>query len=149
MIHAGDPVLRDMLRKHEAVRPQVYDDATGKTIGPGSVVKGNPTIGVGILVGPGGGLLEHEIDYLEKSRIEVAFKAAQRTCPTFGTLTPNRQRVLVSMAFNMGSLSAFKRMLAAIAMEDWDEAARQMTDSRWAVQVGNRALELSQMMKEG
>ena len=58
-------------------------------------------------------------------------------------------RVLVSMAFNMGSLSAFKRMLAAIAMEDWDEAARQMTDSRWAVQVGNRALELSQMMKEG
>ena len=55
------------------------------------------------------------------------------------------------MAFNMGQtrLQGFRRMLLAISMENWDEAASQMLDSRWAVQVGNRARELSQMMKEG
>ena len=139
MIHTSDLVLREMLRKHEGVRSKPYVDTVGKT-----------SIGVGRNLDDVG-LSDDEIDLLLRNDTERAFKAAERVCLTFGTLTPNRQRVLVSMAFNMGQtrLQGFRRMLFAISMENWDEAASQMLDSRWAVQVGNRARELSQMMKEG
>jgi len=43
----------------------------------------------------------------------------------------------------------FKRMLRALVRCDYEEAAREMLDSRWAQQVGERARELAEIMKEG
>jgi GH24 family phage-related lysozyme (muramidase) len=40
-------LLSQMLEREEGLRTLVYDDATGKPIGPGSVVQGHPTIGIG------------------------------------------------------------------------------------------------------
>jgi lysozyme len=55
------------------------------------------------------------------------------------------------MIFNMGlpRLRGFVNMLGALADNNWDEAAKQMLDSRWATQVGSRANELAQMIKSG
>ena len=51
------------------------------------------------------------------------------------------QEVLVNMLFNLGRprLSKFKKFIGAINESDWDTAAVEMMDSRWANQVGPRA----------
>ena len=45
------------------------------------------------------------------------------------------------MCFNMGAprLSGFKKFIAGVNAGDWNTAAVEMMDSRWARQVGNRA----------
>ena len=55
------------------------------------------------------------------------------------------------MIFNLGltKLLNFKKFLAAMEAEDWEEAGKQMLDSRWAKQVGNRADRLEQMIVNG
>jgi len=62
-----------------------------------------------------------------------------------------RQNVLLNMCFNLGiaRLMSFKRMWAAIGGEDYVKASIEMLDSRWAKQVGPRALRLSEEMKTG
>ena len=59
-------------------------------------------------------------------------------------LNDNRQRVMANMCFNLGypRLSSFKRFLAAMNTSQWETAAEEMMDSKWATQVGNRALRL-------
>ena len=54
------------------------------------------------------------------------------------------KRVLANMCFNLGitRLLKFKNFLAAMENNDWDKAAVEMLDSRWAIQVGPRAIRL-------
>jgi len=55
------------------------------------------------------------------------------------------------MAFNLGRprLAKFKRMLAAIAAEDFVRAAAEMLNSSWAIDVGQRARTLARLMRDG
>ena len=48
------------------------------------------------------------------------------------------------MCFNMGAprLSGFKKFIAGVNSGDWNTAAVEMMDSRWARQVGDRAIRL-------
>ena len=59
----------------------------------------------------------------------------------FDNLPTEVQEILVNMMFNMGRtrLSKFKKMNAALEKNDWQTAAREGRDSRWYVQVTNRA----------
>lgn len=68
----------------------------------------------------------------------------------FDSLSDNRKIVLVSMVFQMGKtgVSRFRNMLRAINIEDFDIAASEMLDSRWARQTPNRAKRLFEMMKD-
>ena len=67
------------------------------------------------------------------------------------SLNDVRQRVLANMAFNLGinGLLAFKQMLMAAQDSDFERAAKEMLDSKWAKQVGARATRLAQMMRTG
>jgi lysozyme len=58
---------------------------------------------------------------------------------------------MIDMCFNLGigGLLEFKNTLASIQSGDYQKASEQMLQSKWATQVGNRATELSEMMKEG
>lgn len=55
------------------------------------------------------------------------------------------------MIFNVGKprLLGFKLMLAAVDSGDYEEAAKQMIESVWARQVGQRAVRLAAMMRSG
>jgi lysozyme len=59
--------------------------------------------------------------------------------------------VLVDMCFNLGisRFMGFKRMIEALRSEDYDRAAIEMINSRWAKQVRNRSTELAKMMVGG
>jgi lysozyme len=70
---------------------------------------------------------------------------------TAAALHGARLDVLYEMAFNMGlpRLKKFTKMWQAIFVHDWDVAAVEMLDSKWARQVGQRSATLAQKMQRG
>ena len=137
---AGLAALSTLLERHEGRRAFPYHDTVGKL-----------TIGVGRNLSDRG-LSEEEIDLLLANDI---FTAAEACTDIFGSAfavfsTP-RRHALISMAFNMGGprLAAFRRMRAAISDGDWDRAAAEALDSRWASQTGGRARDIAGMMRGG
>jgi lysozyme len=71
--------------------------------------------------------------------------------PAFAKLNEARQAVLVNMAFNLGmaGIRDFKMMWAAISLDNYQGAAVQMLQSKWAGQVGQRATRLAEIMRAG
>jgi len=92
-----------------------------------------------------------ESDYLLANDITICEEEATRVFKWFADLTDVRQRAIINMIFNLGltKLLNFKKFLGAMEAEDWEEAGKQMLDSRWAKQVGNRADRLEQMIVNG
>lgn len=131
--------LEALLTKHEGRRTHPYTDTVGKlTIGVGHNLTDN-------------GLPDHIIDLLLEWDIDVARRELDRIHPGWRQYSPNRKNCLVSLVFNMGAptLLTFKKMWAAIEREDWKEAAAQLLDSRWAVQVGpDRSSTLADMLED-
>ncbi len=60
------------------------------------------------------------------------------------------EKILVNMAFNLGvtDLMEFEKMLKALEVFDFKTAAKEMLDSKWAVQVGIRAIRLAKRMRQ-
>ena len=69
----------------------------------------------------------------------------------FHELSHNRKRVVVNMIFNLGrtGFARFTKTIAYLSGRDYEAAADEMLDSRWAEQVGNRAKFLSGLMLMG
>jgi lysozyme len=97
-------------------------------------------------------LSDEEAEYLLENDIQDSiYEASKFLGATFDVLSVDRQSVVVNMVFNMGIVrfSGFKKMVAALEGHDYNEAAAQMLDSKWARQVGNRATRLAKIMREG
>lgn len=69
--------------------------------------------------------------------------------PFFDSLSEARRGALANMHFNLGNtrFMGFKKMLKCIQESDYKGAAREMLDSKWASQVGDRAKRLAQQME--
>jgi lysozyme len=137
------PASRALLRRDvmtaEGLRLKPYLDSVGKwTVG-----YGRNLTDVGITALEAEVLLDHDLASAEME--------CRRAFPWFHSLTDARQRVLVDMCFNLGlpTLLEFKRMLAALAEDDYDGAAVEMLKSRWAAQVKSRAVRLAKVMRDG
>lgn len=131
--------LKAELERDEGRRSKPYEDTEGIL-----------TIGVGWNLEERG-LPQDIIDRLFDLSISEAERDAMALFPQFGDLDTARQRVLVNMAFNLGRtrLSGFKKMIAAVHGGDYETAADEMLDSKWARQVGKRAERLADMMRRG
>ncbi|MBP5404107.1 MAG: glycoside hydrolase family protein [Elusimicrobiaceae bacterium] len=97
------------------------------------------------------GISQQAAEFILQEDLQIAQNTVQQKFAWWRELNEVRRFVLVDMAFNMGinKLATFKKMLAAAEKGDYTTAAREMLDSRWAVQVGRRARELAEMMKKG
>lgn len=71
--------------------------------------------------------------------------------PAWLNLDTVRRAVLIDMAFNLGypRLSTFKNLQAFLFVKDYDRCAEEMLDSRWAIQTGDRAVNLAARMRSG
>lgn len=71
--------------------------------------------------------------------------------PSFKECNDIRKAVLLDMAFNMGfdGLMKFKKMHKALINRDWLQAAQEMKDSSWYLQVGNRSKRNYTLMVKG
>lgn len=131
-------LLRSQLERHEGLRLRPYRDIVGKlTIGFGRNLDD-----IGITRDEAMAMLDNDIDQAELNL---------RTVDEYNTLDPIRQTVLANMCFNLGfrGLMGFRNLWRAIGRQDWHSAAREMLDSKWAVQVGRRAQELAAIMRSG
>ena len=97
------------------------------------------------------GITEADARYLAMNDMKIVEDELTRVHPCVNDLDAVRQLILMDMAFNMGvpRLCKFKRMWGAIHDHKFDDAGREMLDSRWAKQVGSRATKLSDAMRKG
>ena len=74
-----------------------------------------------------------------------------RNIPWWRDLSDLRQEALANMCFNLGwhRMSKFKNMLSAMRSGDFERAGVEALDSKWARQVGNRAIRIKDMIVTG
>ena len=122
----------------------------GLELTPYKCTAGYLTIGVGRNLDDRG-ITEDEARFLCKNDIKIVERELGGKFPFITGLGDARIRVLLDMAFNVGlpRLRGFKRMWAALENHDYEEAAKEMLDSKWARQVKTRAYTLARMMESG
>lgn len=150
--------LAERLKKHEGVKNQVYKDS-----------RGIPTIGVGFnlnredapqkikalglnynLVKSGKKTLTpQQIDTLLKQDIISSWNSAKDIVKNFIFLPPNAKSVILEMIFNLGRAGflKFKNFRNMIEQNNFIKASQEMLRSSWAKQVGERAKNLSNLLK--
>jgi lysozyme len=134
--------LLDMLKRHEGVMYYVYDDHLGyATIGVGRCVEKN----VGL------GLSHDEVEYLLQNDVKRCIEELDSNFPWYRNLCEARRDAMINLCFNLGlpRLKKFVKALAAMEAGNYEEAAVEFLDSRWAKQVGTRALEVTHMIRSG
>lgn len=133
--------LIKQLKRHEGVRTHAYQCTANMT-----------TVGVGRNIDENGGLglSEDEIEYLLENDIKRC-KQELIALPWFAEIDSVRQDALINLCFNLGMtrLLGFKNALTAMSVGDYDKAADEFMDSRWAEQVGSRADEVCEMIRTG
>ena len=133
--------LIEMLKRHEGVRSHVYLCSAGYE-----------TIGVGRNIAESGlGLTEDEIDFLLINDITRVKQELTDSYFWFPALNDARQDAMVDICFNLGltRLRGFVKALEAMSREQFDIAADEFMDSRWSQQVGNRAVEVTEIIRTG
>lgn len=132
--------LMESLKKHEGVRKLPYYDSEGfLTIAVGHKLDSIP-------------LSEKAIDIILLDDIEHTISQLHAVIPYWHEgLNEERQNVIVEMAFQLGAtgVKGFKRMWEAIKAENFQLAAKEMTNSRWFKQTPNRAEALAERMRKG
>jgi len=132
-------LAKKLIHENEGDRLKVYRDSVGiLTIGRGRNLEDR-------------GITQDESDYLLQNDVERAITALKSSYSFYRGLDPARQAVMIDMYHNLGGagLNGFKKMLAALRVKDYDEAARQIQDSRYWNQVGVRAQRNYCMMRFG
>jgi lysozyme len=129
--------ISDMLVRHEGLRLRVYNDSVGI-----------PTIGVGRNLRDRG-LTKEEAMYLLDNDIKDFTKQLSDRLDWFDFKPIEVRNVLIDMGFNLGiaGLMSFTNTLSHIEKGNYKTAAITMLESKWAKQVGNRAIELSNILK--
>lgn len=129
----------ELLKVHEGYRQYPYSDSLGiQTIGYGRNLESL-------------GLSEPEAAYLLQQDVKEAEGLLMESYGYYYLLCGERRAVLIDMMVNMGPsrLRGFKKMHTAIAKNDYELASLEMLDSKWARQVGRRAVTLSVIMHDG
>jgi len=127
----------ELLKIHEGYMQKVYRCSSGVlTVGYGRNLEAR-------------GLTEAEAEFLLKNDIAEADTWLNENLEYYKQLSTARKSALIDMYVNLGpsGLLGFKKMHKALANKDYEKASVEMLDSRWAKQVGNRSVELSQIIK--
>lgn len=140
-------IVKEDLIKHEGYVSEIYLDSEGyETFGVGHLVT-EDDIEYGWPVGTP--VTEERIENCFEQDINTAYTDACALVLNFAGQSPDAQRVLVNMAFNLGRnrLGQFKNMLKAVNEGKYNIAADEMVDSKWYDQVGHRSKELERIMR--
>lgn len=130
--------LTKLIMRHEGLRVKPYLCPSGKlTIGYGRNLEST-------------GITKNEAAFLLENDIHSLDQKLSNEYIWYSCLSEARSAVILSMCFNLGltGFSGFKKLIEAMAQRDYDRAAMEMLSSAWSGQVGRRAVELAQMMRE-
>ena len=129
--------LLDSIKHHEGFVEHVYDDSLGI-----------PTIGYGFAIKDL--VLEEDLcDEILLRKLRILGKSGIGKFPFFDSLPSDCKTVLMEMCYQLGvtGVSKFKKALKAMEDGDWEKAADEMLDSKWAKQTPNRAKEMSDIIR--
>lgn len=146
--------IKEQLVRHEGLRLKPYRCTAGKL-----------TIGIGRNLDDCG-ISQSEAYIMLINDIMNCEKQLQAKIPDiYNGLDEVRKSVLLNMCISIpqshfaplrepcylgiGGLLGFKNTLAFVKAGDWERAANNMLVSKWAKQVGRRAIELSELMRKG
>ena len=109
---------------------------------------GKPTIGYGRNL-EDIGINREEAEGMLENDVKAVLCDLGRALPWYGYLPEPIARALANMCFNMGlpRLLTFKKMLSALKDGDYEQAAREALNSRWAKQVGMRAVRIAKLIE--
>ena len=127
----------EQLKIHEGYKPKVYKCTAGvDTIGVGFAIKDLE-------------LSEDVCDLILKEKLEVLEERFEKKFDWFKTSPIEVRNVMLNMAYQLGysGFCKFKKTLSYLEAADWENASKEMLDSRWAKQTPNRANELSEIIK--
>ena len=131
--------IADDLRRHEGTVLHAYPDHLGYW-----------TIGVGRMIDErrGGGISEAEAEHLLANDIDRIAARLQHEAG-FRNSPSEVKRALVNMAFQMGikGLLGFTNMWRALEQHDYETAATEALDSKWANQTPTRANEVADWIR--
>jgi lysozyme len=131
--------LIEQLKIHEGMKLKPYKCTAGKlTIGIGRNLED-----VGISMEEANMLLRHDI--------QEATRQLLHAFPWMGKFNDARISAMINFTFNVGigTVKKFENTLSYMQSGEWDKAADEMMDSRWARQVGNRAIEVTEQIRTG
>jgi lysozyme len=117
--------LMQQLRRHEGERLKPYRCTAGKL-----------TIGVGRNLDDKG-ITQSESKMLLVNDIDECMTDLQSIFRSWDDFSDARKIALIDLRFNLGAggFRSFKRMITAIRARNWQLAAAEALDSRWAHQV--------------
>ena len=130
--------LISMLKRHEGLRLKPYlCTADQLTIGYGRNLESM-------------GISRYEAEVMLVSDIERCYNELE-VFEWFVGLDIVRQEAMVDLLFNLGlpRLLGFKKMIRHLSNKEYSQAAAELLNSRYAIQVGDRANELAYMLERG
>jgi lysozyme len=132
--------VKDQVIRHEGLKLKPYRCPAGKL-----------TIGVGRNLEANGISQKEAFILLENDILRCESELLSEIPDIYSGLNETRKSVLLNMCFNLGisGLLEFKNTLTFIGVGDFERAANGMLASKWAKQVGRRAIELSELMRKG
>lgn len=131
--------LLESIKINEGFEPRVYKDTLGiDTIGYGFAIKDL--------------YLDEDIaqQILEK-KVNKLLKVVDSRFDWFKFMPDEIKEVVVEMCYQLGvtGFSKFKKTIKLLSDRNFTKASTEMLDSLWAKQTPNRALKLSNIVKEG
>lgn len=111
------------------------------------------TIGIGVLIDErkGGGITREESRYLFRNRLGKRLSECSNRFEWWQSIDDVRRGVIICMAYQFGTngVANFKKMCAALRIRDYNTAAVEMLDSKWATQTPARANRMARIMRSG
>ena len=129
-------ILKD-IKRHEGFRSKVYQCTEGyDTIGYGFAIKDL--------------ILDEDIaEEILIRKLERLKRNANSRFKWLEDMPVVVQEVVLNMCYQLGvtGVSKFKKALKAMEDGDWEKAADEMLDSKWAKQTPGRAKEMSDIIR--
>ena len=131
--------LIEQLKRHEGLKLKPYKCTADKL-----------TIGVGRNL-EDVGISEEEAEMLLQNDIQRATVQIQREFPWTTELDEVRFAALINFTFNVGigTVGKFVNAMALLRDGSYDMAADEFLNSRWAKQVGQRAVDVTEQIRTG
>ena len=131
--------LLEQLKIHEGMKLKPYL-CTSKKL----------TIGIGRNLDDVG-ISKEEAEMLLKNDIYEATNQLLNAFPFMATFSDVRISAMINFTFNVGigTVRKFSNTIEYLKNEDWEAAADEMMDSKWAEQVGDRAIQITEQIRTG
>jgi lysozyme len=131
-------LVKERLIQWEALVLKPYECSQGYT-----------TIGVGRNLETNG-ISKDEAMYLLNNDINSVIQKLDKQWPVWNTFPENAKTIIIDLVFNMGinTWLSFRKTRAYMELGEWEKAGKELLNSKYAQQVGRRAIFNSEELKK-